>query len=362
MTRSFDPLTIKKILIIKWSAMGDCVIASALLDEIREYFPQASIALNVLPPWQMLFENDTRIDTLVNFRMRKVGIKPYFTWLNHLRTTRYDLILDFQTNDKTKILLSIAKLLGFGGRYRAGNAKWGKLYDFYPDNSAKIHAYHRHTGALAKLGLIIQANRPKLVIKNSVKQNVLETAAQLQLIKYNKNKSIINLSNIGLEEKKKFAIFFAGCSPKAKPKRWPAAYYAELGALLKASGIQHVVLIGAQDEAAVCEEIHNHDSDFYINLCEKTELLDIPIWCELSTVNFGNDTGASHLAAAAATPTFVFFGSTDESLSHPIGNHITPLHYETPCRPCFQNNCTHHSCMRLLSPRVVFEKYLKSIS
>lgn len=359
MTYSFDPLTIKKILIIKWSAMGDCVIASALLDEIREHFPHATIALNVLPPWQMLFENDTRIDTLIHFKMRKSGIKPYFRWLNHLRNTRYDLILDFQTNDKTKILLSIAKLLGFGGRYRAGNTKWGTLYNFYPDNSTKIHAYRRHTGALAKLGLTIHADHPKLIIKSSITQNVLETAAQLKLIQLN---NINNINNNQIKTKKKFAIFFAGCSPKAQPKRWPAAYYAELGVLLKSSGIEHVVLIGAKDEATVCEAIYNHAPDFYINLCEKTELLEISIWCTLSTVNFGNDTGASHLAATAASPTFVFFGSTDETLSHPIGNQIIPLHYETPCRPCFQNNCLHHSCMRLLSPRIVFEQYLKLIT
>ena len=50
-----NPADIKRILIIKWSAMGDLVLGSAIFEDVRKAFPDADIHLNTLPTWKGLF-------------------------------------------------------------------------------------------------------------------------------------------------------------------------------------------------------------------------------------------------------------------------------------------------------------------
>ena len=51
---------IKKILIIKWGGMGDLVMASGIMEDIAQAFPDSDIDLNTRPQWAPLFDNDKR--------------------------------------------------------------------------------------------------------------------------------------------------------------------------------------------------------------------------------------------------------------------------------------------------------------
>ena len=42
---------IRRILVLKWSAMGDVIIATALFEDIARAFPDREIHLNTLVPW-----------------------------------------------------------------------------------------------------------------------------------------------------------------------------------------------------------------------------------------------------------------------------------------------------------------------
>ena len=58
---------------------------------------------------------------------------------------------------------------------------------------------------------------------------------------------------------------------------------------------------------------------------------DLPLGVVLAllrraTVYLGNDSGVSHLAGAAGTPSVVLFGPTDPGLWRPIGDHVRVLH------------------------------------
>jgi len=59
-----------------------------------------------------------------------------------------------------------------------------------------------------------------------------------------------------------------------------------------------------------------------INLCNKTELTELPILFKKAEFIIGNDTGTSHLAASTKTPMIVLFGPTDPLRSKPIGKQI----------------------------------------
>ncbi|MCB1778349.1 MAG: glycosyltransferase family 9 protein, partial [Candidatus Competibacteraceae bacterium] len=67
-----DP-TIRRILVIKWSAMGDVVLATALFEDIAQAFPGRELHLNTLPIWQGLFAEDTRFQHILAIDLRDPG-------------------------------------------------------------------------------------------------------------------------------------------------------------------------------------------------------------------------------------------------------------------------------------------------
>jgi heptosyltransferase II len=59
-----------------------------------------------------------------------------------------------------------------------------------------------------------------------------------------------------------------------------------------------------------------------------------------------NDSGAMHVASALGVPTLSVFGSTEPSLTGPMGARIRVLRHHVPCSPCFLRECPiDFSCM-----------------
>ena len=62
---------IRRILIIKWSAMGDVIIATALLEDIVRAFPNREIHLDTQPAWRDLhFAHDPRFQRVLTVDWR----------------------------------------------------------------------------------------------------------------------------------------------------------------------------------------------------------------------------------------------------------------------------------------------------
>ncbi len=145
--------TIRKILVIKWSAMGDVFSATTLFEDIRRAFPDAELHLNTLPTWAPLFEHDPRFAKViaVDVRRRKRRLRALLEWLGRIRKGHYDLVIDLQTTDRSATLLTI---LGFtGGRipYRIGNDK-RVPYNIYPQ-SVPLKPLDKSRAALAAGGI-----------------------------------------------------------------------------------------------------------------------------------------------------------------------------------------------------------------
>src|SRR3569832_1117400 len=98
---------IRRILLIKWSALGDIAVTTAVMEDVRRAFHNAEIDLNTLPPWQRLFEGDPRFRKVIAFPLRGQVIKATLRGRRGGRSNRYDLICDFQSNDRSRILLTL---------------------------------------------------------------------------------------------------------------------------------------------------------------------------------------------------------------------------------------------------------------
>lgn len=334
-----DP-AIRRILVIKWSAMGDVIIATALFEDIARAFPNREIHLDTLPAWKGLFEHDPRFARVfaVELRDRRQRSRPIVEWLRQVRAQRYDLVIDLQCNDRSRLLLSLLWLTGCRIPYRLGNRR-RIPYNIAPAELPKpVHTITRSRAALRAGGIPATTPRPVLHIPRSNHARAREF-----------------IERYGLKPGR-YAVFLPGCNRDGHLKRWGSTRYALLANRIHREGLERIVLIGGPDERDECQRIASDCGSWLVNLCGQTEILDIPPLCESARFIVANDTGTAHLAAATSTLMIVLCGPTDPRRVKPLGDNAISLQAELPCVNCYRKICSHHSCMSMLTPPLVWQR------
>lgn len=101
-----------------------------------------------------------------------------------------------------------------------------------------------------------------------------------------------------------------------------------------------------------------------INLIGVTTVPELAALLALSNAYIGNDSGASHLAAAVGTPVVTVFGPTNEHASAPMtgkeSGRVEVIAHQVWCRPCMLRECPiDHSCMTGVKPDSVYAATLR---
>ena len=330
---------IRRILIIKWGGMGDVVIGTAIIEDVFRAFPGRDIHLNAMPPWNALFADDPRFSRVwvVDLRNRERSVKGMWRWVKTARAGNYDLIIDLQCNDRTRLLLSALLFSGCRIPWRIGN-RTGFPYNIsHPKLPGSTHDFQRMRASLLAAG--IPANTEGPLLHNSEA--------------HRKRASAI-LDESGLEDGR-FAVFLPGSHAAALTKRWGVRNYRQLALLLKGAGLANVVLLGGPDEVEECAAIAKGEIGYVVNLCGKTQLLELPTIVERAALIVANDTGTAHLAAASNQRMIVVCGPTDPRRVKPVGNGVIAIQADLSCRNCYRKTCAHHSCMKFVTPGQVMD-------
>ena len=120
--------------------------------------------------------------------------------------------------------------------------------------------------------------------------------------------------------------------------------------------MERILILGGLDEIDECARIDALTSDRVVNLCGRTELLDLVAYCEGARLVVGNDTGTAHVGSAAARPMLIICGPTDPNRVLPAGASVHALQADLPCINCYQKHCAHHSCMAWITPEMVLSE------
>ncbi|MEM0967863.1 MAG: lipopolysaccharide heptosyltransferase II [Verrucomicrobiota bacterium] len=124
-------------------------------------------------------------------------------------------------------------------------------------------------------------------------------------------------------------------------KRWPVERFAEAVETIhrRWDGGVEWVIYGAPNETEIAERFEAKCSVEVENLVGKTNLSEL--MDDLGTIHtlITNDTGTMHLAALFGIPTVAIFGSTEPSLTSPIGTGHRVLRHHVECSPCFLRDC-----------------------
>lgn len=135
----------KKILILRWhkkASIGDTIIITALLREIKVNFPQVQLDILAGPENGELLKTSNRVNNF--FTLQKIHLK-YLPLMFRIRQNRYDVVLDCSDRINTSYLLlvrflSTKTLVGIEKWEKYGlNTKNLKMYDYVLPSTETDH-------------------------------------------------------------------------------------------------------------------------------------------------------------------------------------------------------------------------------
>lgn len=298
----------ERILIIKLGALGDFVQALGPMAAIRRHHQGrpgvASLVLLTSKPYAELARATGLFDDVWVDEDR-----PKAWQVGRVRRLRQKILLgnftrvyDLQTSDRSSFYFHIlSPLFGSGKRPQWSGIARGCSHPH--SNSARdtMHTIDRQKQQLAEAG-IYDVPMPDLSFADK------------------------DVSSFGIE--KPYALLVAGGAPHRPAKRWPADRFADLANRLYAQGVTPV-LLGARAEQGILSLIE-HDAPGTVNLCGKTDFIDIAVLARGAALAVGNDTGPMHMIALAGCTSVVLYSfDSDPALCAQRGPSVKILRKES---------------------------------
>ncbi len=138
-------------------------------------------------------------------------------------------------------------------------------------------------------------------------------------------------------------------------KCWPLEYFAELAELLDSSGYA-VWVMGSDKDAEAGDTISQQSHA--LNLCGRTELVDVVDLLALCERVVSNDSGLMHIAAAVGTHVHGIYGSSSPLFTPPLTPKLDIHTLNLECSPCFERHCPlgHLRCLKDISASDIHTK------
>ena len=303
-----------RILLIRFSSLGDLVLLTALIDGIAVAFPGHDLHLATKDQYRELFDN--------NLHIVKIHALPSDSGFGGLLGLRRDLALEgFETIiDAHNVIRSnfLYRTIGARRKVQLGKDQIRKLSiiragkDTYEDT---VTMKDRYLGLIAELGAAIPVVSTRLTPPPSAEAAV-ETF-------FDEN---------GLTGRRVVAL-----APGARweTKRWPSDRFAEITSAISDSG-HAVLVIGSEAEKDICS-IAAHGG-VATNACGRLSLMETAAALKKASVLVTNDSGPLHIAEATGTPVVALFGPTVRQFGYfPLLDDSIALEKEIDCRPCSRN-------------------------
>jgi ADP-heptose:LPS heptosyltransferase len=304
-----------KILVISMAGIGDTVLATPLIQELRANFPQAQ--LDALVRWagaKDLLVSSPHLNTVYQQDLMGEPFGKSVGFLRSLRRVGYDISIN--THPQSRIHYRfIARLIGATSRLSHRYEGWNSL-DRFLVNQTTAQDYQRHT-VENNLDLLKLLGKPHLPSKHD-----------LQIFLSNEDlkwaESFLGAQELGNRQRLGIHVG-SGRTKNLALKRWPLQRYIELvGALRRKHPELAILLLGGPDEETDLQHILKlHSSPLVMRVPTKT-LRQAAALIQRCTAFLSVDTVHMHLAAAVKTPRqLVIEAPTLNKTNEPYGNPFT---------------------------------------
>ena len=327
----------KKILLIRFAAMGDTVLLIPAIRSIRKKNPEAEIdffasninydLINLCPyiDYKYRFEFSKKIDKLIkNFYLIKM-----------LRKNKYDLIIDFEPFVRLTALISYFLKGKITIGYNTENQYKHLIFDSYVNHSNDKHEIDNFFSLIS----LINCN-------NFDKHLELWTTSESE-------RKVIDKLN-SLNYKEKLIVIHPSTGGVNHPRQWPEEYFIELIKYLKTRVECNVILIGSKSEKEVSNVIMKHLANEVYDFTGETNLYETIELIKRANLFISGNTGTMHIASAFDIPLIALHGPTNPLRFGPLGKNSYVIKSQIHCSPClnlgFEYGCDKYPCMKLITP------------
>jgi lipopolysaccharide heptosyltransferase II len=122
-------------------------------------------------------------------------------------------------------------------------------------------------------------------------------------------------------------------------KRWLPERFAEVAIAVSEQLSAEWILFGTTKDTDVGTIIEEKLGDRSVNRIGRTSLDQLIAELRECELLLTNDTGTMHLATVLGVPVVAIFGSTEPSLTGPLGSGHRVLRHQVECSPCFLREC-----------------------
>jgi lipopolysaccharide heptosyltransferase II len=340
-----DP--INKTLVIRFSSIGDIVLASPLLRVLRARFPKSQIDFVTRKEYAELVRSNQNLNRTFEFDADG-GFEALRRLKKTLREERYDLLVDLHDSLRSKYLRSIRgpKRVVVDKRILERSMLVKLKKNVF---KGVVSVVDRYIETLGAYGIKNDGKGLELHIPDEVLFGVSGKLAPLQLNRFEK---------------------VVALCPGARhfTKRWPADRFARVGAAFVQKLDAKVLLFGGAADEPLCKqiawEINNQaGTERASSFAGQLGLLETAAAMQYCDVVITNDTGLMHIATAMQRKVVAIFGSTvkEFGFSPYDPGAVVVESLGLPCRPCShigRSECPerHFRCMTEVDPDDVYRR------
>jgi ADP-heptose:LPS heptosyltransferase len=309
-----DQSQVRRILVIKLRAIGDVLLSTVVLPNLRAAYPDAHISFLTDSPARGVVEGRDDIDRAIIFHPKHDNILRLFV---QLYRERFDLAIDLFCNPRSAQMCFATRApirVGYPFRGRA----WAYT-THVNQRSGEVHNTEFNLDALRHMGIPIVDQRVTMPV----------SAADFAWA----DDMLEPLRATGRR------VLAVNPSGTWATKRWPLEKFASLcDVLVREDGVLPVLVWGPGEESDV-QRIRSlmHEEAVIAPPSTLTQLAALLARCDAM---ISNDAGPMHIGAATGIPVLGIFGPTNPLLQGPFNARSSWVRHETlPCIACNRTSC-----------------------
>jgi heptosyltransferase-3 len=316
------PEKITKVALLKTSAIGDTVLISAVVTELKKSYPGAHITLFTAASNYSFALTLQNIDKVILLPINKP-----FSAINKIRKSgKFDVFIDFGPWPRFNAVLSFFSLASYSIGFKTKNQYRHYIYDKHIEHSDIVHEIINYYNLVKPLG--IQKETPPKIERSGIK---------------NKNLVVIHM--------------FPG-GTKSYLKEWPSENWVALIDKINHCGYT-VALTGAPSDRDRAESIRSSCNDIkHVTVTAgKSTIAETIELIGSSILTISVNTGIMHLASALQTNLVALHGPTSVKRWGPLNKNAISIIPTVPCAPCLnlgsEYKCDVGDCMQSISVNAV---------
>lgn len=321
---------IKKILIIRLSALGDSIHTLPLANALRKKYPDIQLDWVVEDKAEKFIVNNPLLNNVYVLERKKWKslpkiqvLKEFFCLIKQIRKEKYDVIVDTQQLLKSAMIMQLSngtrKIALDGGRefswlFANEIIKTGrKQFDI------NYHVVKRNLEIAKYLGC--EEIEPRFVIPDFSDEY--------------SNEIVNTIDNL---DKTKKTIVIAPATTWVG-KHWTVQGWVDV--IEKFKNSCNIIITATEKERVLTEEILSQiKNGNIIDLTGKTSVSDIVYICKNADLIISPDSGSAHIAWASNCKSIItLFFATSANRTAPYGCNYYSLSASTSCSPCMKKHC-----------------------